>query len=127
MAESQVVEVLQDRPQASTGQEPPAAEAHPAELPEMEPRTTRAAGGQIDILLETTVEVSVRLGRATMPARELIQLGPGSVVALDRRAGEPVDLLLHGTKFAMGKLVVVGEQLGIKIEEILPPEDLDKA
>ena len=55
--------------------------------------------------------------------RELIQLGPGSVVTLDRRAGQPVELLLRGIPFALGKLVVVGEQLGVKVEQILSPEE----
>ncbi|HUT02215.1 MAG TPA: FliM/FliN family flagellar motor switch protein [Phycisphaerae bacterium] len=98
-------------------------EVREAELPEVEPRTVPTAGGQLDILLDTTMQVSVRLGQTEMPARELIQLGPGSVVTLDRRAGQPVELLLRGIPFAVGKLVVVGEQLGVKIEEILSPED----
>jgi flagellar motor switch protein FliN/FliY len=88
-------------------------------------RAVRAGGGQIDILLDATVEVSVRLGQTVMPARELIQLGPGSVLTLDKRAGEPVDLLLRSIKFATGKLVVVGDQLGVKVEEILSPEDME--
>jgi flagellar motor switch protein FliN/FliY len=98
-------------------------EVREAELPEVEPGTVQAPGGQLDILLDTTVQVSVRLGQTEMPARELIQLGPGSVVTLDRRAGQPVELLLRGIPFALGKLVVVGEQLGVKIEQILSPEE----
>ena len=97
-----------------------AVEAHEAELPEAQEGQVRSTGGQLDILLDTTMEIAVRLGQTQMPARELIQLGPGSVVALDRRAGEPVDLLLRGVPFATGRLVVVGEQLGVKIEQILP-------
>jgi len=98
-------------------------EVREAELPEAGPNIAPAGGGQLDILLDTTMQVSVRLGQTEMPARELIQLGPGSVVALDRKAGEPIELLLRGIPFALGKLVVVGEQLGVKIEQVLPPED----
>lgn len=93
-----------------------------AQLPDVRENTVPSAGGQLDILLETTMQISVRLGHAQMPARELIQLGPGSVVTLEKRAGEPVELLLRGIPFALGKLVVVGEQLGVKIERILSPE-----
>ena len=111
----------------STATEPQApaaetAEVQEAELPQAEPRAVRTAGGQLDILLETTMEVSARLGQVRLPARDLIQLGPGSVVTLDRRAGEPVELLLRGIPFATGRLVVVGEQLGVKIENVFSPE-----
>jgi flagellar motor switch protein FliN/FliY len=98
-------------------------EVREAELPQAGPGIARGPGGQLDLLLDTTMQVSVRLGQAELPARELIQLGPGSVLTLDRQAGQPVDLLLRGIPFAMGKLVVVGEQLGVKIEEILSPAD----
>ena len=98
-------------------------EVREAELPEAEPNTVTVPGGQLDILLDTTVQVSVRLGQTEMPARELIQLGPGSVVTLDRQVGQPIELLLRGIPFALGKLVVVGEQLGVKIEQILTPEE----
>jgi len=98
------------------------AEVQQAELPQAEPRTVRAAGGQLDILLEATMEVSARLGQAGLVVRDLIQLGPGSVVTLDRRVGEPVELLLRGIPFAIGRLVVVGEQLGVKIEKVVAAE-----
>jgi flagellar motor switch protein FliN/FliY len=99
-----------------------AVDAQEVELPEVEAAQVAAPGGQIDILLDTTMEVAARLGCTSMPAREVIQLGCGSVVTLDRRAGEPVDLLLRGVPFATGRLVVVGEQLGVKIEQILSPD-----
>jgi flagellar motor switch protein FliN/FliY len=54
-----------------------------------------------------------------MAARDLLQLGPGAVVTLDRQVGEPVDLILNGVRFATGHLVVVGDQLGIRIKDIL--------
>ena len=119
MAEPTVAE--QAPPQDAPAEE--GVEVREAELPETEERRVPAAGGQIDILLDTVVQIAVRLGEATMPARELIQLGPGSVVTLDRQVGQPIELLLRGIPFALGKLVVVGEQLGVKIEEILSPAD----
>jgi len=118
MAETAATEEKADAQDAA------AVEVHQADLPEAPAQTVTAPGGQIDILLDTTMEVAVHLGQVAMPARQLVQLGPGSVLTLDKRAGEPVDLLLRGIKFATGKLVVVGEQLGVKIEQILPPENV---
>lgn len=97
-----------------------AVEVREAELPEAAEGRVNAAGGQLDILLDTTMEISVRLGQMKMTARELIQLGAGSVVTLDKAAGEPVELLLRGIRFATGRLVVVGDRLGVRVEEILP-------
>lgn len=118
----------EDAPAAESegGEDTPAAESvevREAQLPEAEPCQVPGPAGQLDILLDTTVQVTVRLGMAEVPARELIQLGPGSVLTLDKRTGEPMDLLLRGICFARGKLVIVGDQLGVKIEEILSLED----
>jgi flagellar motor switch protein FliN/FliY len=96
-----------------------AVEVGEARLPDATDAGPRG-GGQLDILLDTSLTIAVRLGEAQVEVRELLQLGQGSVLQLDRRAGEPVDLFLRGIKFATGKLVVVGEQLGVRIEEILP-------
>lgn len=92
-----------------------------AELEEAAPAPATGPGGQIDILLDTSVEVTASLGTVRMPVRELLEHGPGSVVQLDRAAGEPVDLLLNGIRFATGHLVVVGDRLGVRVKEILRP------
>ncbi len=100
-----------------------AVEAQEAELPQAEPSQADAPAGQMDLLLDATVSVSARLGQVEMEIGELLQLGPGSVVKLDRQAGEPVDLFLRGVRFATGRLMVVGERLGVQIQEILPPSE----
>ena len=109
-----------------TGTEAPAkgqdVEVRDAELPEVAEQRVQGAPGQIDILLDTTVEVSVGLGGTALPIRELLQMGPGSVVKLDRAVGEPVELYLRGVEFARGRLVVVGDRLGVRITEVLEPE-----
>ncbi len=66
--------------------------------------------------------VTACLGEVDIPVRDLLQLGAGSVLKLDRLVGQPIDLYLRGIKFATASLVVVGEQLGVKIKEILSPE-----
>lgn len=104
---------------------PPAADAvevQQAELPEAIDQPVGGAVGQIDILLDTTIPVSVRLGEATFAVRQLLQLAPGSVLKLDRMVGEPLDLYLRGIPFAKGQLVVVGEQLGVRVTEIFAQE-----
>lgn len=95
-------------------------QVRPAEFPQAEPGLTPAPGGQVDILLGTMMPVAASLGQVKMPVRQLLQLGQGSVVKLDRQVGAPIDLFLRGIKFATGHLVVVGENLGVRINEILP-------
>ena len=80
----------------------------------------RTAGGQIGLLLDTIVHVSVSLGTVEAEIRELLQLGPGAVLKLDKLVGEPVDLFLRGIRFATGNLVVVGDRMGVRIKEVLP-------
>ena len=92
-----------------------------AALPEAAAALVPGAPGQIEILLDAQMGVMVELGRAEILVRDLLALGAGSVIKLDRRKGEPVDLYLRGMKFATGNLVVVGDQLGVRIKEILSP------
>jgi flagellar motor switch protein FliN/FliY len=98
--------------------EPP-VEVRAVDLPNATDTGARVPGGQLDILLDTTVEIIARLGEARMPARQLLELGPGAVVRLEKMAGEPVELILNGICFAKGNLVVVGDQLGIRIRDIM--------
>ena len=111
------------KPEDATSQSTPAAEVHEAELHEAADEVVEGAGGQIDILLDTSLSVSAQLGEVEIQVRQLLRLGPGSVLKLDRQVGEPVDLFLRGIRFATGQLVVVGEQLGVRIKEILSAED----
>ena len=107
-------------PVASPQAEQAPVDVRPAEPPEATDTGPKTANGQIDLLLDTAVAVMVRLGQVEAPVRELLRLGPGSVLKLDKQVGEPVDLFVRDTRFATGELVVVGEQLGIRIREILP-------
>jgi len=101
-----------------------AVEVQEAELAQAQEGAVPGAPGQIGLLLDSTVSVSAMLGQTEMQVRELLGLGPGSVVKLDRAVGQPVDLHMRGILFARGQLVVVGEQLAIRIGEIVaPPAD----
>lgn len=112
-----------DVPQAAGAAADDEIDVQEADLPEATEPASTAPGGQIDLLLAATMSVSASLGQVEMEVRELLQLGPGSIVHLDRPVGSPVDLFLRGVKFATGKLVVVGDQLGVRIEAILPPAE----
>jgi flagellar motor switch protein FliN/FliY len=104
---------------ASTG----GVDVSPADLPEAQASAASGVGSQIDILLEASVPVLVRLGQVDIQLKKLLQLNPGSVLILDKQAGEPVDLMLRGIRFATANLVVVGDKLGVRIREILAADD----
>ncbi|BCJ43122.1 hypothetical protein GCM10010168_01360 [Actinoplanes ianthinogenes] len=86
-------------------------------------RTPAAVGrrGGLDMLHDVEMEVSAELGRTRMSVRELLSLTPGAIVELDRAAGSPADLLVNGRLIARGEVVVVDENFGIRITEIVSP------
>jgi flagellar motor switch protein FliN/FliY len=65
------------------------------------------------------VELAVEIGRTHMTIRETLALGPGSIVTLNRLAGEPVDLLVNGKPIARGEVVVIDEEFGLRVTEVL--------
>ncbi|RKS80121.1 flagellar motor switch protein FliN/FliY [Motilibacter peucedani] len=85
----------------------------------------RAAG--LELLRDVEMEVTAELGRTRMTVRELLSLSPGAVVELDRAAGSPADLLVNGTLIARGEVVVVDEEYGIRITELVGPGAEDGA
>lgn len=76
----------------------------------------------LDVILNIPVEVSLELGRAKMDLRDLLQLGQGSVVELERMIDEPLDVLVNGTLVAHGEVVVVDNKFGIRLTDIVSPE-----
>ncbi len=81
----------------------------------------RSAAGsdRLDLLNNVEMDVTAELGRTRMTVRELLSLSPGVVVELDRTAGSPVDLYVNGTLLARGEVVVIDEEFGIRISEIV--------
>jgi flagellar motor switch protein FliN/FliY len=79
----------------------------------------------LSVIRSVEMSVTAELGRSTMTVRELLELTPGSVIELDRAAGSPVDLLVNGTIIARGEVVVIDEEYGIRVSEIIgSPDDL---
>jgi flagellar motor switch protein FliN len=81
--------------------------------------TTNGAAGDLSLVLDVPVELAVEVGRTTMTIRETLAIMPGSIISLDRMAGEPVDLLVNGRRIARGEVVAVDEEFGLRITEVI--------
>jgi flagellar motor switch protein FliN len=75
--------------------------------------------GDLSLVLDVPVELSVEVGRTTMTIRETLAIAPGSIISLDRMAGEPVDLLVNGRRIARGEVVAVDEEFGLRVTEVV--------
>src|ERR671931_1163754 len=82
---------------------------------------TGAGPAELERLRDVPVELAVEIGRTQMTIGETLALGPGSIVTLNRLAGEPVDLLVNGTPIARGEVVVIDEEFGLRITEVVSP------
>jgi len=87
------------------------------------PTAIQAIAGpdRLDLLSNIEMDVTAELGRTRMTVRELLTLTPGTVVELDRMAGSPIDLYVNGTLIARGEVVVIDEEFGVRISEIVNP------
>ena len=77
----------------------------------------------IDVILDVPVTLSLEVGRTRLPIRSLLQLNQGSVVELERAAGEPLDVYVNGTLVAHGEVVVVNEKFGIRLTDVISPAE----
>ncbi|MBN7769608.1 flagellar motor switch protein FliN [Marinobacter daepoensis] len=75
----------------------------------------------IDVILDIPVTISMEVGNTQIPIRNLLQLNQGSVIELDRLAGEPLDVLVNGTLIAHGEVVMVNEKFGIRLTDVISP------
>jgi flagellar motor switch protein FliN/FliY len=123
MAEAaNAVEEKQDV-QEDTSQQDDKTQAQSVEFSEAVGTEATAGAGSIDVLLAMNVSVSVVIGQTELPVKRLLQLGPGSVLKLDKSIDEPADLYLRDTKFATGNVVVVDGRFAIRIKQILGLND----
>ncbi len=77
----------------------------------------------LDVILDVPVTISLEVGRARIPIRNLLQLNQGSVVELERAAGEPLDLYVNGTLIAHGEVVVVNDRFGVRLTDVISPAE----
>ena len=96
-------------PTESEAQVPATADAHDAR--------------NLDLLLDVPLSITVELGRVKVPVRQLLSLGAGAVVELEKLAGEPLDVLVNGRPVARGEAVMVNEKFGVRLTEIVSPSE----
>lgn len=77
----------------------------------------------LDVILDIPVTISMEVGNTSIPIRNLLQLNQGSVIELDRLAGEPLDVLINGTLIAHGEVVMVNEKFGIRLTDVVSPTE----
>ncbi|MCD6674752.1 MAG: flagellar motor switch protein FliN [Burkholderiaceae bacterium] len=85
--------------------------------------TTSDARNDIDMILDIPVQLTVELGRTRIPIKHILQLAQGSVIELDALAGEPMDVLVNGCLIAQGEVVVVNDKFGIRLTDIVTPNE----
>ena len=101
------------------------AAATPAPMQELldEGRPLSSDEVNLDVILDIPVTIAMEIGRTRINIRNLLQLNQGSVVELDRLAGEPLDVLVNGTLIAHGEVVVVNEKYGIRLTDVISPAE----
>lgn len=89
-----------------------------------DPRTAGQSNDiKMDVILDIPVTISMEIGRTMINIRHLLQLNQGSVIELDRLAGEPMDVLVNGTLIAHGEVVVVNDKFGIRMTDVISPAE----
>ena len=104
--------------EASAGMVPPGGDAPLAP----EPETADHSAADLEAVFDVPVKVSAVLGRAHMDVAELLKLGPGAVLELDRKVGEAIDIYVNNRLVARGEVVLVEEKLGVTMTEIIKPD-----
>lgn len=122
------LENMSDRPPHAVLDEPDEAKRSPevraAKFDEFGPGDSGGSTPQnIEILMDLELPVIIELGRTSMFIRDILELGPGSIVELSKLSGEPVDLYVNDKKFAQGEVVVIDENFGIRITDLVKVED----
>ncbi|VAW57298.1 Flagellar motor switch protein FliN [hydrothermal vent metagenome] len=100
-----------------------AGQADAASFGELTDSSLPASDVNLDVVLDIPVNMSMEIGRTKISIRNLLQLNQGSVVELERLAGEPMDVLVNGTLIARGEVVVVNEKFGIRLTDIISPAE----
>jgi flagellar motor switch protein FliN/FliY len=123
--ESQKEEVEQKAKQdAQQGSDTQTSEATEKKAEAATPTVGSAAVNNLRVLENIEVKLTVEVGNTEIKIKDLLRLNEGSVVELERLAGEPLDILANGTKIAKGEVVMVGEKFGIRFTEVVDPEEM---
>lgn len=126
-AEAAMMAMLQDLPseeqKASADDINFGSSVSSAEFQQLQQPAGKGETRNIELLLDVNLPISIELGRTKMAISDILALGPGSVVELNKLAGEPVDLLVNGRIVARGEVVVVDENFGVRITQLLTTEE----
>lgn len=101
----------------------PINQAKPAKFDALQADASRGPDLNLDVILDVPVTIALEVGRARVPIRNLLQLNPGSVLELERGAGEPLDLYVNGTLIAHGEVVVINERFGVRLTDVVSPAE----
>ncbi len=127
-AEAAMLAMLEELPEDGSGATPDdinfgSASVSKAEFQQLSEPAGKPEIQNIDMLLDINLPVSIELGRTRMSISDILALGPGSVVELNKLAGEPVDLLVNYKTVARGEVVVIDENFGVRITNLISPEE----
>jgi len=100
-----------------------AVEAKPVDLDELQDESVPLNDPKLDVILDIPVRMTMEVGGTEIPIRNLLQLSQGSVIELDRVAGEPLDVRINGTLIAHGEVVVVNDRYGIRLTDVISPQE----
>lgn len=131
-AEAEMLKMLEGLPDEESGATPDdinlgSAPVSGAEFQQLKQSSDISEPRNIDLLMDVDLPVSIELGRTKMPISDILALGPGSVVELNKLAGEPADLLINYKVVARGEVVVIDENFGLRITQLMTPEERLKA
>jgi len=104
-------------------EEEPEIPVKEVEFPSISTTTQGLASPNVDLLLDVQMTVTVELGRTKKYVKDILEMGEGSIIELDKQAGEHVDVLVNGKLVARGEVVVIDENFGVRITEIISPKD----
>ncbi len=99
--------------------EPSQVEAQPAEFSDLQQEGEGQGELNLELIMDVPLNVTLEVGRATLNVRDLLKLSQGSVVELDKLAGEPLDVYVNGTLIAHGEVVVVNDKFGIRLIDVV--------
>lgn len=118
---------MADMEQAVAEQAPdaPAGEVQNVELEQVTEVMVPATEENLDILLDIHMPITVNMGRTVVPFRQLLQMGPGSVLQLDKAVGQPAEIFVQDIRFATGDIVVVDGCYAVRIKDILSREEIE--
>ncbi len=118
--EAEMAAAIEAEAQEQAAAEPSAQQVPAAEFDELAEELVADEGpASLSMLYDLSMPVAIELGRTRMSVQDILALGRGSVIQLDRLAGEPIDVFVGDRRFAEGEVVVVGEQFGVRITRIL--------